>query len=83
MSYMYGIVPTLGETLAKKPLKFAKWAMFFEALNGAGANLSPGTNVEKTTKPYDRGAGRSYVRYGLHAKNNSQASRSNLSTVKR
>ena len=47
MSYMYGIVPTLGETLAKKPLKFAKWAMFFEALNGAGANLSPGTDVER------------------------------------
>lgn len=47
MSYMYGIVPALGETLAKKPLKFAKWAMFFDGLNRAGEAMSPDTDVEK------------------------------------
>jgi len=28
-SYMYGVIPKLAETAAKKPIKFAKWGLFF------------------------------------------------------
>jgi hypothetical protein len=35
-SYMYGVVPKLAETAAKKPIKFAKWGLLFAGLNELG-----------------------------------------------
>lgn len=35
-SYMYGVIPKLAETAAKKPIKFAKWGLFFGGLNELG-----------------------------------------------
>tara|TARA_R100000781_G_scaffold14911_2_gene12286 strand:+ start:3097 stop:6213 length:3117 start_codon:yes stop_codon:yes gene_type:complete len=39
-SYMYGIIPKLAETAAKKPIKFAKWASIFYGLDQMGKALS-------------------------------------------
>jgi len=40
ISYMYGVIPRLAETAAKKPLKLAKWGMIWHGLNQAGEHMS-------------------------------------------
>ena len=46
MSYMYGVIPKIGETAAKKPIKFAKWGLFLHTLNSAGEKLSDESESE-------------------------------------
>ena len=40
VSYMYGVIPKLAETAAKRPVKFAKWGLLMGALNETGEVLS-------------------------------------------
>ena len=40
ISYMYGIVPRLAETAAKKPAKLAKWGMIWHGANSLGEDMS-------------------------------------------
>ena len=40
ISYMYGVIPKLAETAAKKPLKLAKWGLIWHGLNQAGEHMS-------------------------------------------
>ena len=40
VSYMYGVIPKLAETAAKRPVKFAKWGLLMGALNETGEILS-------------------------------------------
>lgn len=40
VSYMYGVIPKLAETAAKRPIKFAKWGLLMGALNETGEVLS-------------------------------------------
>jgi len=35
-SYMYGVVPKLAETAAKRPIKFAKWGLLVSTINSLG-----------------------------------------------
>ena len=40
ISYMYGIVPRLVETAAKRPAKLAKWGMIWHGANALGEDMS-------------------------------------------
>ena len=40
ISYMYGVIPRLAETAAKRPMKLAKWALIWHGLNQAGEHMS-------------------------------------------
>ena len=40
ISYMYGIVPRLAETAAKKPAKLAKWGLIWHGVNAVGEDMS-------------------------------------------
>ena len=40
VSYMYGIVPRLAETAAKKPMKLAKWGLIWHGINSLGEDMS-------------------------------------------
>jgi hypothetical protein len=40
ISYMYGVIPRLAETAAKKPLKLAKWGLIWHGINKAGEHMS-------------------------------------------
>jgi hypothetical protein len=37
---MYGVIPRLAETAAKKPLKLAKWGLIWHGINKAGEHMS-------------------------------------------
>ena len=49
ISYMYGIIPRLAETAAKKPAKIAKWGLVWHGVNKAGEDMS-----DKTPEQIDR-----------------------------
>jgi hypothetical protein len=40
IAYMYGIVPRLAETMAKKPWKIAKWGLIWHGINAMGEDMS-------------------------------------------
>tara|TARA_R110002110_G_scaffold2402_2_gene11173 strand:+ start:790 stop:3948 length:3159 start_codon:yes stop_codon:yes gene_type:complete len=59
ISYMYGVIPRLAETAAKKPLKLAKWGMIWHGLNQAGEHMSDMSEEEieyqrRQMAPYQR-----------------------------
>jgi hypothetical protein len=46
ISYMYGVVPRLAETAAKKPMKLAKWGLIWHGLNEMGEDMSDQSQEE-------------------------------------
>jgi hypothetical protein len=54
ISYMYGVIPRLAETAAKKPMKLAKWALIWHGINQAGEHMS---DMTKEDIAYQRRAG--------------------------
>jgi len=51
---MYGVIPRLAETAAKKPMKLAKWALIWHGINQAGEHMS---DMTKEDIAYQRRAG--------------------------
>jgi len=48
IAYMYGIIPRLAETAAKKPWKLAKWGLIWHGINQMGEDMSD--DPEETKK---------------------------------
>ena len=53
VSYMYGVVPKLAETAAKRPIKFAKWGLLMGALNETGEVLSDADSEKQQRRLQD------------------------------
>jgi len=62
ISYMYGVVPRLAETAAKKPMKLAKWGLIWQGLNAAGEDMS---DTPKEDIDYQRKLMQNYQRRTL------------------
>ena len=59
ISYMYGVIPKLAETAAKKPMKLAKWGLIWHGLNQAGEHMSDASKEDidyqrRQMAPYQR-----------------------------
>ena len=59
ISYMYGVIPRLAETAAKKPMKLAKWGLIWHGLNKAGEHMSDASKEDidyqrRQMAPYQR-----------------------------
>ena len=53
VSYMYGVIPKLAETAAKRPIKFAKWGLLMGALNETGEVLSDADSEKQQRRLQD------------------------------
>ena len=53
VSYMYGVIPKLAETAAKRPVKFAKWGLLMGALNETGEILSDADSEKQQRRLQD------------------------------
>ena len=53
VSYMYGVIPKLAETAAKRPIKFAKWGLLMGALNETGEALSDADSEKQQRRLQD------------------------------
>ena len=53
VSYMYGVIPKLAETAAKRPVKFAKWGLLMGALNETGEILSAADSEKQQRRLQD------------------------------
>ena len=53
VSYMYGVIPKLAETAAKRPIKFAKWGLLMGALNETGEILSDADSEKQQRRLQD------------------------------
>ena len=53
VSYMYGVIPKLAETAAKRPVKFAKWGLLMGALNETGEVLSDADSEKQQRRLQD------------------------------
>ena len=53
VSYMYGVIPKLAETAAKRPIKFAEWGLLMGALNETGEVLSDADSEKQQRRLQD------------------------------